>query len=99
MNIDRYKVRVKFITGPHAAWKRERSEAGRWAAPALLILASVSAGMAAWAVSALTHIPCLALGAAVVAWFVVLFGVAPFMRAGQTSEYRDDGSDGQWWSH
>ena len=96
MNIDRYKVRVKFITGPHAAWKREYSEAGRWAAPALLILASVSAGMAAWAVSALTHIPCLALGAAVVAWFVVLFGVAPFMRASQTDHDADP--DGIWWS-
>ena len=96
MNIDRYKVRVKFITGPHAAWKREYSEAGRWAAPALLILASVSAGMAAWAVSALTHIPCLALGAAVAAWFVVLFGVAPFMRASQTDHDADP--DGIWWS-
>ena len=96
MNIDRYKVRVKFITGPHAAWKREYSEAGRWAAPALLILASVSAGMAAWAVSALTHIPCLALGAAVVAWFIVLFGVAPFMRASQINDDADP--DGMWWS-
>ena len=96
MNIDRYKVRVKFITGPHAAWKRERSEAGRWAAPALLILASVSASLAAVVISALTHIPCLALGAAVVAWFVVLFGVAPFMRASQTDHDADP--DGIWWS-
>ena len=66
---------------------------------ALLALSAFGAGALTLIAHALFR--SLALDALVfpAALFVIGLGLGPLLRAGQTGHYRDDGNDGQWWSH